>query len=178
MAHDGVRLAELVARQQIADVIRTLGRATDRADVALFRDCYHPDAQQDHGRFQGDAWEFAEHSLRLQRERYQSANHHLGAPLIELDGERASSETYVQAVMIGTDGEGRYAVHFGGRYLDAFERRAGRWRIAQRVTVNDYVLHQRIAGPVRVGGDDPVFLVGTQDGSDPVYRSTTPSRGR
>lgn len=179
MSNDLARtVAELVDRQQIADVILTLGRASDRADLELIKQCYHPDAYEDHGYFQGDAWEFAERAARLQVERYDVAVHCLSPPLIELDGDRAHAETYVQATMVGTDEEGRHTLVFAGRYLDAFERRDGRWRIAQRITVNDYATTERLPGATWPWGEDPVFVTGTQDRSDPVYLLAKPDELR
>jgi hypothetical protein len=171
-------IAQLVDRQQIADVILTAGRAGDRADLELLKGCYHPDAYEDHGYFRGNAWEFAEQALALQVQRYMSANHYLSAPLIQLDGDRAYAETYVQAVMIGEGDGGRHTLVFAGRYLDAFERRDGRWRIAQRITVSDYATTEQLGGPQWPWGDEPVFVVGTQGKTDPAYLLTAPERLR
>jgi len=168
-------VAELVDRQQIADVIVTAARAGDRADVELMKDCYHPDAYEDHGYFRGNAHEFVDQALKLQVERYQSANHWLNPPLIQLDGDRAYTETYVQATMIGNEDAERRTLGFAGRYLDTFERRDGRWRIAQRITVCDYVTSERLSGPQWPWGDEPVFVVGKQGKGDPAYLMAQPA---
>jgi hypothetical protein len=175
MDNDHTRaVAELTDRQQITDVILTAGRAGDRADLEQLKACYHPDAYEDHGYFRGNAYEFAEQAVKVQVGKYESGSHFLSPPLIELDGDRAYVETYVQAVMIGHDDEGRHTLVFAGRYLDTFERRDGRWRIAQRITVNDYATTERLPGATWPWGEDPVFVVGTQDARDPVYLLRSP----
>src|SRR3546814_4070826 len=68
--------------------------------------------------------------------------------LIEVDGDRASSETYVVAyhLMAAEDGTQSEMV-VGGRYADQFERRKGEWRIARRLLIHDW--HQNGAATVQ-----------------------------
>ena len=56
----GMTPDDLIAREQIRDVVYRYARGVDRRDFALVRGCYHPDATDDHGRFVGNGWEFAE----------------------------------------------------------------------------------------------------------------------
>jgi hypothetical protein len=51
------------------------------------------------------------------------------APVIELDGDRATSESYFVALRQGESGP---IVFVYGRYSDVFERRDGRWLLARR----------------------------------------------
>lgn len=168
----------LLDRQAIHEVILRFGRASDRADLEQLKSCYHPDAYEDHGYFQGNAWEFVEQAVTLADERHAGGGtHYLGTPLIDLDGDRAYAETYVQAVMRSSDSSGPLHFIFSGRYLDSFERRHGQWRIAQRITVKDYVGTERPVEPAWPVGDgaDPSFIEGTQDYRDPVYLLKDPS---
>src|SRR3546814_9727487 len=65
--------------------------------------------------------------------------HSISNMLIEVDGDRASSETYVVAyhLMAAEDGTQSEMV-VGGRYADQFERRKGEWRIARRLFIHDW----------------------------------------
>ena len=50
---------ELIARQEITDVLHRYCRAVDRRDPDLLRSVYHPDATDDHGVYAGrstDSW--------------------------------------------------------------------------------------------------------------------------
>lgn len=171
-------LQAMLDRHAIHEVILRFGRASDRADLAMLQSCYHPDAFEDHGYFRGNAWEFAEQAAALAADRHpDGGTHYLGTPFIELDGDRAYCETYVQAVMRTRDDGGRLFLIFSGRYLDTFERRDGEWKIAQRITVKDFASTERPEEPTWSVGDgrEPVFVEGTQDGRDPVYALRDPA---
>jgi len=64
--------------------------------------------------------------------------HMLNAPAIRLIGDtHAEAETYGIAVGVRHSETGSYdGAIYGGRYLDAFEKRGTEWRIAKR----DYIL--------------------------------------
>ena len=44
-----LQLDELIAREEIKDVIKRLARGTDRLDEELMASCYHADGFDDHG---------------------------------------------------------------------------------------------------------------------------------
>ena len=50
---------ELVARQEITDVVKRLARGTDRLDEAMMASCYHADGVDDHNSFRGSGTDFA-----------------------------------------------------------------------------------------------------------------------
>jgi hypothetical protein len=108
----------------------------DRLDRALARSAYHEDAIDDHGGFVAGVeefldWAFDYHSKQIRHQHYVS-NH-----WVELDGDTAHAETYY--TFVGTDRDEAKPVEFvGGRYLDRFERRDGRWAIAARVCVEEW----------------------------------------
>ena len=66
-------------------------------------------------------------------------SHQITNVLIELDGDRAVSESYVTVVLwTRPDAEGRQSELVGrGRYLDRWERRGGVWAIEHRVHLLD-----------------------------------------
>ena len=53
-------LQELLDQRAIRDVVLRYCRGIDRLDLELVRDCYHPDATDDHGGFVGDRDEYVE----------------------------------------------------------------------------------------------------------------------
>jgi len=98
--------------------------------------------------------------------RFAATMHFLGNMLIEVDGERARAETYAVAYhrVEGPDGGGKDDI-FGIRYVDRFERRAGRWRIAHRVVATEW----RRVDPVPVGKlRGHLGVWGTRDETDVV----------
>lgn len=183
-------LADLVARRDIHAVLTRYCRALDRADLALMETVYWPDGRDMHGIYAGSAAEFVPFIIREIRNYFVMGTHCLLNVAIEVDGDCASSESYlysacqVQREMVaGIMGE-RYAElcaglgldpereHFvmAGRYLDRFERRAGKWRIFQRQVVmdwNDNGPSQQITGE---GMMEQLRPMGTWGTDDPVYR--------
>ena len=168
-------LADLLAKDEIREVLARLARGTDRRDAALIRSCYHADAVDDHGAFRGGPDEFAEwvpKTLAI----FESTMHVLGNVSIELDGDAARVESYCTAHHVfpaqapgGASGGpgGARDVVLGLRYLDRFERRAGGpWLIARRLCAYEYSLSLPAgdAWPL-----DPPFVRGRADRGDPSY---------
>jgi ketosteroid isomerase-like protein len=161
------RLDELLCRHEIEQVILRLARATDRRDAEAIRACYHADAFDDHGAFQGGPAAFAEWVQKV-LSIFAATQHFLAPPRIDLDGETAHAETYCAAHHLyppDDPGGARDSV-MGLRYLDRFERRGGVWRIARRSCVWDYsyIVPAGEGWPLGRG-----FRLGRPDRSDPSY---------
>jgi len=161
------RLDAFTSRHEIEQVILALARATDRRDVEAIRRCYHADARDDHGAFQGSGAEFADwvpKALGL----FAATQHVLSPPRIELDGDVAHAETYCTAHHLypPSDPGGERDSIMGLRYLDRFERRGGVWRIARRCCVWDYSYIVPITEKWPLG---PGFRLGSPDRQDPSY---------
>jgi len=168
---DQVRVGRLLAQQEIRDVLFRYCRGIDRRRYDMVRDCYHPDAIDDHGEFVGGVDGFIAH-VEANLPRFERTMHFLGNVLIELDGSRARSEAYCVAFHRLRPNRTKPARDFlvGLRYVDDFEERAAGWRIATRVCAFEW---SRI-DPVPDGGyefpagsrlgqfgaDDVVFAVG------------------
>jgi ketosteroid isomerase-like protein len=161
-------LADLLAKDEIREVLARLARGTDRRDAALIRSCYHADAVDDHGAFRGSPDEFAEwvpKTLAI----FESTMHVLGNVSIEIDGDAAKVESYCTAHHVfprEAPGGARDMV-LGLRYLDRFERRnGGSWLIARRLCAYEYSLSLPAgdAWPL-----DPPFVRGRPDRNDPSY---------
>jgi len=127
---------ELRDRQEILDCLMRYSRGVDRLDRELLLSVYHEDAVDDHGMFVGGPEEFADWVVGMHGSTHLSHQHCLFNHTCELDGDVAHAETYY--MFAGMNREGAPLSMSGGRYLDRFERRDGRWAIAARVCVRDW----------------------------------------
>ena len=135
---DETQLRSLYDHLQIENLLKKYCRGIDRCDKDLLKSVYWPDAFEDHGMFVGKAWEFADYIIPL-LSGMKVTMHQISNTLIELDGDKAVAETCVQAYHLADNPDGSQTdLIVGGRYLDRFERRAGEWRIANRVFVLDW----------------------------------------
>jgi ketosteroid isomerase-like protein len=132
-------LRRLLDESEIRAVLARYGRAIDRRDMDTVRTCYHPDATDAHGHYNGDVEGFIQNSIARWTEKSVSMTHIFGQSLIELDGDRAWVESYALCyIRYRPDQEGGKPTERLGniRYVDLFERRDGEWRIAQRKVVH------------------------------------------
>ncbi len=163
MQEDALR--RLVDEQQIRAVILRYCRGIDRMDRALVRDCYHPDAIDEHGSFRGDVDAYLDWVWPL-LEKYVSTMHFIGNMLVEVSGDAAASETYGIAFHRSEDARPHLNLITGFRFLDRFERREDAWRIAERRAVTEWSRIDDEAGRflAREG-----LLQGRRDPSDASY---------
>src|SRR5688572_28213964 len=76
-----VTVEELLAKQEIRDVLMTYSRAIDRMDAELLASVYHPDAWDDHGGFKGTAEDFVAWVMPVLAT-FDHTSHFLGNSLI------------------------------------------------------------------------------------------------
>jgi hypothetical protein len=126
----------LTDRTQILDCLSRYARGMDRLDRSLARSAYHDDAIDDHIGFIGPVddfldWAFDYHDGQVRHQHYLT-NHS-----VDIEGDVAHAETYY--LFLGTlrDEQAPLTVT-GGRYLDRFERREGRWAIAARLCLVEW----------------------------------------
>ena len=129
-------VAELADRQAILDCMMRYSRGVDRLDRELLLSVYHDDAIDDHGMFVGEREEFADWVVEMHSSTHLSHQHCLFNHHCDLDGDVAHTETYY--MFVGMNRQGEPMVSSGGRYIDRFEKRHGRWAIAARVCVRDW----------------------------------------
>ncbi len=145
-------------------------RAIDRRDWDLLRSCYHPDAIDDHGDFEGgyvgDVEGFIEY-CKVGTLNFLSTSHFTGNQLVEVDGDTAWAEHYARAYhrIPGKDGGPDHDDAANARYVDRMERRDGEWRFAHRVVIVDA---DRV-DTVTKGSAPPALMRGTRDRNDPSY---------
>ncbi|MFA5883943.1 MAG: nuclear transport factor 2 family protein [Acidimicrobiia bacterium] len=172
-----VRTVRLWAESEIRRVLLRYARGIDRLDLELVRSCYHPDATDSHGSFDGTVDEYVTWVERVLR-RYDATMHLLGNPLVELDDgdgdpaappSAADVETYGMAFHRAAGGPPERNLVTGFRFVDRFECRDGEWRIARRVAVTEWSRVDREDDwwPIPDG-----MLQGRRDRTDPVYRES------
>ena len=132
--------AELADREAIRDCIYRVSRAADRADMDLWRECFWPEATDRHaGLYDGlmiNLLDMAPEFLS----KLKATSHIISNILIDIDGDFAKAETYVQGYHIQEDPEERNILGTG-RFLDRFERRGDEWRLIDRNLVLDWFMN-------------------------------------
>lgn len=155
-------LRALADKQAIIELIYTYCRAVDRIDPALGHSIWHQGGQADYGRvYQGPGTGAIDQICR-QHGGLNAHSHQVSNILITLDGDRAGSESYVHAVMQREGPDGLLQMAVWGRYLDRWERRAGRWGLVHRMVLID--LDE--VRPARALSEE---RRATRDASDPSY---------
>ncbi len=168
MSIDAERAQALLDKQAIYEVVARYARGIDRFDWDLVRSCFHEGAMDEHGVFTGPIEAFIPW-VREELGKMTLSQHLITNPLIDLDGDRAQSETYVTAYhRLPPKGEGEPDRDFvvGARWIDRFERREGTWRIGHRRVVWEW----STATPVgRQWNFNENYRKGRRDKQDPVY---------
>lgn len=127
---------ELWDRQAIHDCVARYCRGVDRFDRALILSAFHPDALDEHGKFVGGPDEFVDWALGQHGAAHLSHQHLILNHRADIDGGTAHAETYF--MFIAMNRAGKPVTMGGGRYVDRFEKREGRWAIAARVCLRDW----------------------------------------
>jgi hypothetical protein len=137
------KLNDLISKEQIRQAMARYARGIDRHDEALVRSAYHEDSYDDHGwGYAGSGWELAAHAGRGPDglpDVWRTTTHFLGQHLIEVEGDRATSEVYYTSQQIFDDDKGlEWSWEVGGRYLDKWERRDEDFKISKRTVIYDW----------------------------------------
>jgi hypothetical protein len=124
-----------------ADIYTCMSRychGVDRCDLDVLKSSFWPDATCNYSDAELDAMTWAENCVAgiSQMERTM---HTIGNHLIEVNGDKATGETYCLAYHLIKNEQGELTdMLVGGRYLDHFEKRDGEWRIKSRYYVMDW----------------------------------------
>lgn len=129
--------SEISDKNAISEVIYQYCRGMDRMDRALTLSCWHPGGTDDHAPlYYGSAegfidWLWPVHAAMV------GTRHCVSNILIELNGDKAASESYWNVQLrIERDGD-TYDLLGAGRYIDEFELIDGVWAIRHRVSIGD-----------------------------------------
>jgi hypothetical protein len=127
---------ELKDHEEIRQCLYRYSRGADRANVKMMQSAYYPDAIDEHGAFTGEGHKLCEWAIKHHTNAQIRTQHQISNVLIELDGDSAYVESYF--TYCGMNREGPDLSIIGGRYVDHFERRDGKWAIARRLTIYDW----------------------------------------
>ena len=163
-------LQRLFDKQEIAEILYRRARAGDRSDAELAHTCYHPGATERHGEFDGLATEFID-VVSFTRPKPESPikgmMHMITNILCDFsDADHAFVESYHVAWCQMTDGTD---AEIGGRYLDKFERRDGRWAITHRDVIFDWSRMEPETAKFWERHPAKPFLFGKRGADDPLY---------
>ena len=159
----------LLDRRAIDDLLARYCRTLDWLDEEGLETVFWPDAEIDYGFFRGSGEDFLPFVMEIER-RSLRRWHTIQNPIVRLDGDRAEGECYGMAQSTAEVKGELVDTVFGGRYLDAFARRDGEWRIVRRKYVLDWT-HRFPNGlePFRSGRMGmPILDVG--ESGHPEYR--------
>jgi hypothetical protein len=150
-------------REAITDQLYRYCRAMDRIDNELGYAVWHEDGTADYGSdiFQGTGRGFVDH-VSKQHAQTLTHSHQLSNIVIEIDGDRAGSESSVTANLRIEQGGKLMQITVWSRYIDTWSKRDGRWAIDHRYTINDFDEIREVT-PLRA------TFRGTRDHSDPSY---------
>ena len=125
-------LEVLVSKQEITEALHRYCHGLDRFDRDK-ADIWHADGTADYGEiFQGTGAGFLDWVWPV-HETFQRTSHQVTNILIDVDGDRATSETYVTVCLRGDDVD----LVNRGRYSDTWSRRNGRWGVDARTYTDD-----------------------------------------
>lgn len=159
---------DIADKQAIYEVLARYCRGVDRCDEQLIRSVYHVDSFDDHGYWCGTGSEFASFVAARLAEANVATTHSITNVLIEVTGDKATSESQVMATLV-RKGSPKVVDVMGARYLDHLSRRDGEWRIHQRIVVLDWHKTEtwpEVEPPIPLDG----FKRGSRYPADPVYR--------
>ena len=125
----------LGARQDMLDCSHRFCRGVNRLDRDILRSAFHADAIDDHGFFLGGVEELLAWIASLYAN-IRTTQHYVTNQTVELDGDVAHAEQYWFVANVIEDGA--KVMLRGGRYVDRFEKRDGRWAIAERACLIEW----------------------------------------
>lgn len=161
--------ATIADRLAIEDVLHKHSRGVDRADGALLKSAYWPDASVAYGAYNGPAHDFCE-ILPTSIRKYAATQHSISNVCIDIQGNDAVVESYVTAYhyLSGQDEQGDSEMTYIGRYIDHMHRRKNVWKIMYRQVVMDWNQNSQATAVL----DGPPFeglARGARAPQDPLY---------
>lgn len=127
-------LADLLAREQIEEVILRYAHGLDKHDADLLAACFAPEGSFT---FHGTTYTGVENVVGCIRPFFESpfvnSTHFMGRPRIVRDGDTAHVETFsIVCLAEKPDGSGKVKLR-GITYTDRFVKHGGKWLIESRV---------------------------------------------
>lgn len=156
-------ITAILDRQAITDLIFRYCRSVDRLDVALGHSVWHESGYADYGKdvYQGDGRGVIDHICAQHRHTLHHS-HQVSNIILNLNGDRAGSESYVTANLRMKRGDALVQMSVWGRYVDSWSRRDGRWGLERRIAIRDFDEIREVKAMYE-------HDVGRRDLSDPSY---------
>lgn len=163
----------------IRNLLARYCRGIDRLDRDLVRSCYHDDATDRHGTFEGSVDEFLDWSFKLLG-RFSRTMHFLGTTLVEFPEDApdlAVAESYGIAIHQSDGGRQKDNWSSGFRYVDRLERRMsdsgklGDWKIAKRIVAVEWSRTDPMDLQLQI---PPEVTRGIRSQDDPIYHVLDP----
>lgn len=132
------RLRRLEDVEAIRTLLAEIARGTDRYDSQLLARTIHEDAVLDMGGARTMSGAAFAAALKPPAEPRPGRMHLVSNARIDVDGDAAWSESHIvscQDVLV--EGVRKTRIR-AGRYLDRWERRDGRWKLAARTLVDEW----------------------------------------
>ena len=156
------QITEAVAKLAITDLLHRYARGLDRMDRAMTLSCWHEGGTDDHAPlFSGTAAGFVEWLWPVHAA-MEVTRHVITNVMIEVDGDRAGSESYWTVTLRVPHEAQRYDIVGQGRYLDTWEQIDGVWAIRHRQSIADW------------GRIEPVGLVAGAAGAPVLIKPNNP----
>jgi hypothetical protein len=156
---EGALLADKAA---IAELIYRYCRAVDRLDIPLGHSIWHEGGEADYGEVYRGPGPGVIDLICRQHGHTLHHSHQVSNILIDLDGDRAGSESYCFATLRLTRDGQVMQMCVWSRYIDRWERRGGRWGLVHRQAIIDF-------DEIGAVNEMKRHTIGTRDTSDPSY---------
>ena len=135
---DQTSMDETADRLAIMDKIYRYCRSVDRLDVAVGHSVFHEDSTADFGEsYKGTGRGWIDY-ICVRHKDFLHHSHQVTNIIIEIDGDRAGSESYVFATLHRQDGDKIILHEIWARYVDTWSKRDGDWAIDHRDCIVDY----------------------------------------
>ena len=138
MVVDESKLALMLARDELHQLVTAYCRAVDRADYDMLRSLYHPEATDSHGSFSTEGLEQFIAQLVAAEPYVRVSQHNITTTNFAVDGDIARGEIYCLVFHTFAGPEHDVDVIIGGRYLDTYTKHDGRWKFSHRTIVADW----------------------------------------
>jgi len=146
------RVRALEDERAIQRGLARFARVLDRKDWTALGDVFAYDLTFDYGQGERGGMTALEEQMRRYLDACGGTQHLLGSMLVDLEGDRAVSRTYVQA-RHQRSGESAGAVFdSNGEYVDRWERRSEGWRIVRRDAL--WATHSGDPAILQAGADE------------------------
>lgn len=145
---------QLCAIEACREAARRYSYGLDRLDGDVMKSAYWPDAIDEHGRYNGNAWDFCDYCVES-HDKWTWTMHSIYTHRVEIDDDLVNGRGEAYCITHLFDGDARMMSTWYGRYQDRYECRDGEWRIAHRVCVHHANTQEHV--PETMGIDASLF---------------------